>query len=161
MFKGCCNFRPADYSWSVSEDQRGVVQPRVVRWRRAMASIIAARAMQKRREEKAEERAGSIKAAKAATAAEMKERAAQAMLSFDANKDGVLSKDEIGALVASMAEAAGSTTLSEEALESVILHCTGARDGTVPEMECAGLIKTAEQRGQSAAMVVPQLAPGR
>ena len=122
--------------------------------------MLAARGMQKRREEKAEERAGSIKAAKAASAAEMKGRAAEAMASFDANKDGVLSKDEIGALVASMAEAAGSTTLSEEALESVILHCTGARDGTVPETECGGLIKTAEQCSHSAAMVVPLLAPG-
>ena len=126
-----------------------------------MASIIAARAMQNRRDEKAVERAASIKAAKAATAAEMKERAAQAMLSFDANKDGVLSKDEIAAMVKSMAEAQGRETLSEEALESVILHCTGARDGTVPETECGYLIKTAEQRSQKWRHGLPQLAPGR
>ena len=110
--------------------------------------MLAARAIQKRREHKAEERAGSIKAAKAATAAEMKERVGQVMASFDADKDGVLSKDEIAALVKSMAEAQGSEMLSEEALESIILNCTGARDGTVPETECGGLIKTAEQRGQ-------------
>lgn len=123
--------------------------------------MLAARAIQKRREHKAEERAGSIKAAKAATAAEMKERVGQVMASFDADKDGVLSKDEIAALVKSMAEAQGSEMLSEEALESIILNCTGARDGTVPETECGGLIKTAEPARSSAAMVVPQLAPGR
>ena len=91
--------------------------------------MIAQRAMQKRRAEKAEKRSESIKAAKAAAAAEMKERAAQAMASFDADKDGILNKDEIAALVKSMAEQKGSQMLSEEALETVILHCTGARDG--------------------------------
>ena len=127
----------------------------------AAAAMIAQRAMQKRRAEKAEKRSESIKAAKAAAAAEMKERAAQAMASFDADKDGILNKDEIAALVKSMAEQKGSQMLSEEALETVILHCTGARDGTVPETECGYLIKTAEQRSQKWRHGLPQLAPGR
>ena len=121
--------------------------------------MLAARGMQKRREEKAEERQGNIKAAKVEAAEKMKGRAREAIEQFDADKDGVLCKAEVGNLVKGMAKSMGLSEalseggLSEEALESVVLHCTGDRDGTVAEIDCGGLIKTAQQRSQGAALV--------
>ena len=113
--------------------------------------MLAARQIQKRREEKAEERHESIKSAKAAGAAEMKERAKDAMAEFDADKDGVLNKAEIGNLIKSMTTEGGEA-LSDEALESIVLHSTGVRDGTVAEIDCGALIKTVELRSRHGAM---------
>lgn len=104
--------------------------------------MLAARQIQKKREEKANERQDNIKAAKKVAAGEMQERAKAAMVEFDADKDGVLNKAEIANLVKSMA--ADGKGLSDEGLESVILHCTGSRDGTVAEIECGAMIKTIE-----------------
>ena len=96
--------------------------------------------MKQKREKRASERHEVIRASKEAAAEEMQGRAKAVMEEFDADKDGVLNKDEVSNLVRSLAP--DGRALSDEALESLMHACTGARDGNVDAEKCGSALAT-------------------